>query len=418
MIMQRSLQAKANIVKNYLDRELSGQIARALRSLPTVVLTGMRQVGKTSMLVNDPELSKREYVSLDDMAYLKALEENTDQTLSYHDAVTIDEAQRSDTLFMGIKRVLEKDRRPGRFLLSGSATLPLKKAAAETLTGRSINLKMMPMTRREIREETGGKPFILKFFSKPGKRNAGEVEPITDAEVMTGGLPPVVLAKKEDARFWLIGYEQNYLERDIRFISRVNNIIGFSNLVRLVAGRTGQLLNVSNIGRDADLNYNTTMRYLGWLEDLFLIYRVQAFRGSRASRIRKKPKVFFADSGLACHLAGIEDLSRDPLKGYIYETFVAQNLLGILEAHTLGWELFYWKTAGEREVDFVVDNRREVVGIEVKASSSFGSSDIRNLRAFLEATPNARAGILAYNGTEMVSLGRKIWAVPISVLLS
>ncbi|MBU4174350.1 MAG: ATP-binding protein [Actinobacteria bacterium] len=417
--MDQSIQARAHLVSRYLPREISGQVEMLLRNSPVVIVTGMRQVGKSTMLVNDPLLKDREYISLDDLALLEASNENPDSMLRSYGPLTIDEAQRSDALFLAIKRSVDRKREAGRFLLSGSASFELRKSVSESLAGRAVYLRMMPLTRRETLGGTKRKPFLLRFMESPGKRmRMDDIKPVSNKEIVAGGMPPVVLASEEEAQVWLMGYEQNYVERDIRYISRVDNIVGFRNVLRLLAARTGQILNVSQVARDAALPVKTTFRYLGWLENLFLVYRLQTYHGGRTKRVRKAPKIFVSDTGLACHLSGCTDLAGDPMRGHIVESYVAQNLLGILNSHTLAWNLYYWRNDTGLEVDFVIENKRETLAIEVKAGESWSKRDLKGLRAFLSAVPGCKAGILAYNGTEMINLGDRIWAVPMGLLLS
>jgi predicted AAA+ superfamily ATPase len=191
--------------------------------------------------------------------------------------------------------------------------------------------------------------------------------------------------------------------------------------MRLAALRTGQILNTSDLARDANLSTATASRWLGLLETSFVLTRLPPFLRSRVSRLVKAPKIFVTDSGLAGHLAGVKVLRRgddEPLRGALHETYVAQNLAGILRVHLPDAELAFWHVQGRREVDFVVAERRSVVGIEVKAAARFNGGDLSGLRAFLAHTPEAMAGILAYDGDEAVSLGNRLYAVPLGLLVS
>lgn len=414
---KQTLSGKAHIVKKYVSREISADIGRLLNSMPVVVVTGMRQVGKSTMLVNDPRFADREYVTLDDPVLQVALRENPDSELSSYDRVTIDEAQKEDGLFPAIKRAVARDEHRGRFLLSGSASLPLKKATAESLAGKAIYRRMMPMTRREISQDIEQEPFLLGFIRKPRKVRNLDAKPVTDDEVMRGGMPQVVLSPKEAGEIWLAGYEQTYLERDILYLSRIENLVGFKTMLRLLATRTGQILNLNQVARDAELPHNTAKRYLGLLEELFIFQRVYPFMRSLRSGIKKSPKLFLSDSGIACHMAGCRDLSGHPLRGFMYETYTFQNLQGIMEAHSAGWTVNYWRIDETREVDLVIDTREQVVGIEIKAGEQLRNKDIRSLRTFMEAVPECRVCILAYNGVDVVDLGEGIWAVPLGLII-
>ena len=189
---------------------------------------------------------------------------------------------------------------------------------------------------------------------------------------------------------------------------------------QLAALRTAQVLVISTLARDAKLNAVTAGRYLDLLETSFLIHRLPPFLKNRSSRLVKSPKLFFTDSGLAAHMAGVTSIEpgRDDLhRGALFETYVAQNLAALLEAHVPDAQLSYWQEQGRHEVDFVIEAGRKVLAIEVKAATRWSESELSGLRAFLERTPACIAAILAYNGTKSVRLDDRLWAIPIAQLL-
>lgn len=154
-------------------------------------------------------------------------------------------------------------------------------------------------------------------------------------------------------------------------------------------------------------------------ETSFLFRRLPPFLRNRSSRLIKSPKLYVTDSGLACHLAGIENLDSDePMRGVLVETFVLQNIASILEAHVPDARVAYWHIQGRREVDFIIEHKKHCVAIEVKASGRWSEGDLASLKIFLENTPSCRAAILAYNGTQTAQLGKKLWAVPLGRLLA
>ncbi len=405
-------------MQGYWARELAHTIAEALNDLPVAVVTGMRQVGKSTMLENDSLFSDRAYLGLDDFGTLAELRENPYGVLDRNARVSIDEAQRYPEIFMALKRVVDKERQPGRFLLSGSANFALLRGVSESLAGRAIYFDLLPMSRREISGEIQNEPFIVSFFRKPILAKDSDYEPVADREVLQGGLPPVAVGGVRNRASWFKGYEQTYLERDLRDVASVENVFGFRNLLKLTALRTAQILNASELARDASLPTNTATRYLGWMEASFMIRRLPPFMRNKSSSVIKTPKVFLTDSGLACYLCGCRDLRDDPLRGAFLETYVFQNLLSILEAHFQHADLFYWRTRGGSEVDFVIDEARQCVAIEVKSGARWDRRDLKGLRSFLEATPRCKAAILAYNGTEVAQLGDRLWVIPLGLLLS
>lgn len=383
-----------------------------------VVITGMRQTGKSTFLQKQIEFRNRQYITLDDFAQLEAIKENPEGIVDKDEPLTVDEVQKCPELLTVIKKSVDRNRTPGRFLLSGSANLAMLKGISESLAGRAVYFTMHPFTRREIEEKVDEEPFLYRFFRSLQITRVKDIRSITWEDVLQGGMPPVCLGEAKNSFIWFKGYEQTYLERDLRDMSQIGNIISFRHLMHLTAFRSGQLLSPSQLGRDAKLNSATTSRYLSLLEASFIIYRIKPYLRSRASRLIKSPKIYLSDSGIACYLAGIREIEGDPLRGAMFETYIAQNLMGIIAARWPEAEIYFWNVQGRHEVDFVIEDGRECLAIEVKASERWHDRDIAGLNAFLSSTPHCKAAILAYNGTEAVNLGGKIWAIPASLLLS
>lgn len=395
-----------------------------MSTLPIVVITGLRQSGKTTFLRQDPLFSHRRYLSLDDLATLEAARADPDALVAGSEPLLIDEAQRVPDLFLAIKRAVDRDRTPGRFVLSGSANLTLLEGITESLAGRALYLRLHPFTRRE-RLQLAGEPFLTRFLDSPDdalrslrERTMGDVGgSVSGQEVLDGGMPPVV-ALDIDRRLWFLGYEQTYVERDVRQLSQIPDLVPFRHVLQLAALRTGQLLNVSGLAQDARLSPTTAARYLDLLETSFVVERLPPFLQSRAQRLRKTHKLFFADAGLAAHLSAVEDLpAGHPMRGHLWETWTFQNLRGIVDSFLPGAEIGYWSIQGRTEVDFVISHKRRAIAIEVKSSTRFGKGDLRGLRSFLDQTPMAETGILAYNGEEVLDLGQGVFAVPLPWLL-
>ncbi|MFA4947388.1 MAG: ATP-binding protein [Candidatus Krumholzibacteriia bacterium] len=406
----------------YYRRDISSAVKDALADMPVVVLTGMRQTGKSTFLQKEPGLRRRRYISLDDFAQLAAAREDPDGFVATDEPVTIDEAQKCPEILGAIKRNVDRDRTPGRFLLSGSANFSMLRGISESLAGRAVYFVLHPFTRREMSGATRRRPFLKTFFDSPRIPPRLETSaPIKPDEILSGGMPSVCLGEVKNRALWFRGYEQTYLERDIRELSQIGDIISFRNLMGLAALRTGQLLSPSQLGRDAKLNAATTSRYLSLLEISYVAYRLSPYLRNRASRLIKTPKLYLGDAGLACHLAGVGTSGAvlpEPFKGGVFETYVAQNLMGILGARWPEARLHFWNVQGRHEVDFVIETGRSCIAIESKSGTRWTDRNLAGLNAFISATPHCKAAILAYNGTEAVSLGRKLWALPLGMVLS
>ena len=404
---------------DYLSREIAPRLARAMQTMPVVVLSGLRQTGKSTLLQREKSIAvARSYRTLDDFAVLAAARTNPESLLE--DTVTLDEVQRCPELLLAIKRSVDERRLPGRFVLSGSANLALLGHVSESLAGRAVYFTLHPMTRRELSGHVGKPPFLIDFMRSQTVPK-GAAKPVTVQEVLMGGLPPACLGPAGAAGEWFRGYVQTYVERDVRQLSQITDLISFRLLAQLAALRTGQVLVISSLARDAKLSAATAGRYLNLLEASFLTRRIPPFLKNRSSRLVKSPKLYITDSGLAAYLAGVEDLEpgRDDLmRGALFETYTAQNLAALLEAHLPDAQLSYWNEQGRHEVDFVIESGRNVFAVEVKAATRWSESDLSGLRAFVERTPACAAAVLAYNGRETVHLGGRLFAVPLGHLLA
>ena len=404
----------------YRRRELGAAVRAALAEMPVVVVTGLRQAGKSTFLQHEPGLGGRLYLSLDEFAQLEAARRDPAAFVRGGPPLTIDEAQKCPELLTAIKLEVDRDRRPGRFLLSGSANFALLRGITESLAGRAVYLTLWPFTPREAAGELRAEPFLKRFFETQRLPRGQTFSPLGDADVLRGGMPAVCLDRARDADLWFRGYEQTYLERDVRELARVADLVSFRQLLRLAALRTAQVLKLSELARDAKLGTATAGRQLGLMETSFVFHRLEPFLANRASRLIKSPKLYVSDSGLAAHLCGLsvrERLDDPALRGALVETYAAQNIRATIEARWPEARLAYWHVQGRHEVDFVIETARESLAVEVKASSRWDERDTAGLRAFLDRTPRCRAAILAYGGTSAAALGPRLFAVPLAAVL-
>jgi len=406
---------------DYFNRDLSSPVLEALGEMPVVVITGLRQTGKTTFLQRQPGFGQRRYVTFDDFAQLEAAKSDPDGFVSDEEPLTIDEAHKCPEIFTAIKKSVDKKREPGKFLLSGSANLGLLKGISESLAGRSIYFVMHPFNRREMTRKIAKQSFLENFFETQEIIKTKDLRPIQAEDILNGGMPIICLGEVKNRFLWFKGYEQTYLERDVRELSRIDNIIAFRNLLHLTALRTGKLLSPSELARDAKLPVATVSRYLSLFETSFIITKLNPYLKNRASRLIKSPKLYLSDSGLACYLTGlnrIEYTSSQPLTGSMFETYIALNLLSLIQGRWPSACLYFWSIQGRNEVDFIIEVNNHCIALEIKSGTRWQERDLSGLKAFLTATPHCKAAILGYNGTEIVKLGEKIWALPLSLILS
>jgi len=405
-----------------LPRYLTEQVVHALAEFPVVVLTGARQTGKSTLIRELLPASGRNYRTLDDIDVLERAQREPETLVSSQAPITIDEIQRSPDLLLAIKRALDRDRKPGRFLLSGSANLALFGKVSETLAGRAVYLTLYPFTAAE-RAGLGTVGQWTKIFDDPSQLEGSYPSFTGGGEgLLESGFPPAALMKTHALqRIWLDGYVRTYLERDLQTLSAIENLVDFRRLMRIAALRSGSLINQSQIARDAGLTQPTAHRYLNLLEASYLLHRLQPYAVNRTKRVVKAPRLFFCDTGLAAFLAGIEsavDLEKTGLAGALLETLIFSDLLAWRETLTPRPEILYWRTVSGAEVDFVIERAGKVVPMEVKAGGRPRPADIQHLRLFLEEYGKAAPhGVLLHTGQRCEQLTQRIWAVPLSVAL-
>jgi predicted AAA+ superfamily ATPase len=412
----------------FMPRILASIVEDALRQFPVVVITGARQTGKSTLVQNLASAVSRSYATLDEMETLERAQRSPDSLLEQATNVTLDEVQRAPRILLAIKRAVDKQRRKGRFLLTGSANLLLMRRVSESLAGRAIYLTLLPMSAREKRGVPDAASWQLLVNAKSTKEiiaNAngfGKIQQDWAETAVIGGYPPVVLAVSQIERTrWFEGYVRTYLERDLQDVASIAALVDFRRVMGLSALRLGQIINQSELARDAALSQATVHRYLNLLEASYQIVRVPAFTRSRTKRLIKAPKLYWIDTGLAGFLLGVataNELRSHNLAGAMLENLVYTELLIWRETQTPRPEIYYWRTASGAEVDFVVQSRNGLLPIEVKMSTRAQMGDIRSLEAFLdEHSKEARFGVLLYGGDEVIALTPRIVAVPVRAIL-
>ena len=394
-----------------LRRAATGALADALAAMPVVVLTGARQAGKSTLaqLVGHDRL----YLTLDDFDVLDQAGADPDALVARARRQTLDEVQRAPALLLAVKRAVDRDRRRGQFLLTGSANLALLDKVSESLAGRASYLSLWPMTRREqLGRGRGGlwpELFEAKDDDWPGVL-AAHTEPAEDWKALArrGGYPTPALELGAAAReHWFSGYTQTYLERDVLQVSSISNLPDLRRLMRAVCLRIGQLTNQTELARDVALPQPTVHRWLNVLEASYQLVRVPAYAVNRTKRLIKTPKVYWSDTGLALHL------SRAEPSGPHLENLVLGDLLVWRDSQVTRPEVLYWRTASGEEVDFVIEHRGRVLPIEVKSTSRVRVSDARHLQSFrAEYGSAARAGLVLHTGSHVEWLAPGILAAP------
>jgi predicted AAA+ superfamily ATPase len=396
-----------------LPRLVAGSVADRLRVMPAVVVTGARQTGK-STLVQALTPGQRRFFTLDDLDVLDMARRDPDALVTGPQPVTLDEVQRDPSLLHAVKRAIDRRRRPGQFLLTGSANLLLMRRVSESLAGRASYLTLWPMTRREQRGDgrCGVWDELLaardtEWMDVLAERR--EQHEDWRALARRGGFPtPAVHLRAADERaVWFDGYIRTYLERDLQELSAIAPLPDFRRLMRAACLRLGQLVNQTELGRDVSLPQPTVHRYLNLLETSYMLVRLSAYAVNRTKRLIKSPKFYWGDTGLALHLAGTEPA------GAHLENLVLDDLLAWRDARVERAEVLYWRTAIGEEVDFVIETGGRLLGVEVKATSNPRLRDAAHLRTFrAEYSSRARAGLLLHTGKALEWLAPDVLAAP------
>lgn len=403
-------------------RHVQARLNDALTDTPVVLLNGARQTGKSTLVKSLSLEQGRRYLTLDDRVVLAAAKTDPAGFIAGLDGpVTMDEVQRAPELFLDIKAAVDRDRSPGRFLLTGSANILLLPTLAESLAGRMEIITLWPLSGSEMAQAATVNRADQLF---EGKLDARQSVPCERNELidklLSGGFPEAVArpsAKRRAA--WFESYLQTILQRDVRELANLEQLTEVPHLLQLLATRSASLLNQAELSRASRLTQTTLKRYLSLLETLFLVVRIPAWARNPGKRLVKSPKVFLPDTGLLAWLRdySVEKLQGLPgLPGHLVETYVACELLKHLAFSDKGLSLWHYRTQTDIEVDFVLEDRLgKLTGIEVKASASIDSADFKGLRHLQDTEPdNFQRGFVLYAGREVVPFSEQLFAVPLS----
>jgi len=401
-----------------LPRHLRPAVAAALGDTPVVLLVGPRQAGKSTLA--QTFVPRADYVTLDDATTLAAAQRDPTGFLVLFEKLTvIDEVQRVPELLLAIKAAVDRRRRPGRFLLTGSANVLAMPRVADSLVGRMEMLTLFPLSQGEI--EGHRETFVDAVFDDRLPR-APSVPNRTDLvrRVLRGGFPDAYGRATERRRRWFNSYITAVLARDVRDLANVEKLTAMPNLLAVLAGRTASLLNLSDVGRDSALQYTTLQRYMTLLQSTFLVRVVPAWATNLARRVTKAPKLAFVDTGLAGALMKVTEvrlLDESLAWGRLLENFVVMELQKQVSWHPDLPELFHFRTPTGAEVDTVLERDGRVVGVEVRASQTVTARDVKGLAALGElAGRRFHRGLILYTGNQLVAFGPRLHAVPVTAL--
>lgn len=401
-------------------RFIERRIREAMADTRVVLISGPRQAGKTT-LAEKLASGSMPFLTLDDQTTLDTARADPVGFVRGLDRAVIDEIQRAPQLLLAIKRSVDKDKRPGRFLLTGSANLLALPQVADSLAGRMEIAELLPLSQSELRKKPSDF-FEHIFLGKTPK--AGEIIVGMDLieHVLSGGYPEALqrssLARRQK---WHLDYAKAMIERDVKEVADILLIRHMPKLLRVLAHHSGRMVNYSNFGAPFGIGHVTAQKYVEVLERLFLIRMLQPWYTNELKRLVKTPKLHFLDSGL---LATLQNLTAARLQsdrmvfGALLETFVFAELLKHASWSGERFEFYHFRDRYDDEVDIVIeDSKGHVVGIEVKAAATVTQSDLSGLRKLAQACGKRFVmGLVLYDHDTVVPFSERFFAVPISTL--
>ena len=353
-----------------ITRDLGDTASQRFRHYPVVTITGPRQSGKTTLSrMTFPDLP---YVSLEAPDHRRrALEDPRSFLADYAAGAILDEIQRAPELPSYLQVLCDERHRNGQFVLTGSHNLTLLPRLSQSLAGRTALLYLLPPAWNELQ----------RFGNAPTR---------LDDALFTGAYPRI-FDQRMDAGSWLGDYVTTYVERDVRQVLNVFDLVAFRTFLGLLAGRTGQLLNLQSLGADAGVDAKTVRAWIGVLETSFLVFRLPPFFRNIRKRLVRTPKLFFVDTGLLCHLLGIRsaaDLRTHPARGAVFENWVASEALKARFHRGLGENLFFYRDRSGHEVDLLLVSANRITAVEAKAGATLGSDFVDGLKWFESLAAN------------------------------
>ncbi len=403
-------------------RLVEPRLHEALADTPVVLIHGPRQCGKTTLARRVGEASGYAYFSFDDdVALAAAREDPLGFVGDLPERAILDEVQRVPELFTALKSSVDRDRTPGRFLLTGSANVLLVPKLADSLAGRMEIVRLHPLAQVELARTPPR--FLNTLFGAGFKMgNWPRLGDELTERIVAGGYPAALARKMPRRRAaWYRDYIETLVQRDVRDLARIRLLDALPRLLTLAAGQTARLLNVSDLASPFQLSRQTIRDYITLLTRVFLLEELPSWHSNRLRRLIKTPKLHLGDTGLACALLGVDAAalkSDRVLLGQLLETFVFQEL----RRQASGWEevvnFHHFRDKDGAEVDIVLETSgQRVAGVEVKAAATVTASDFRGLRRLRQAAGRRFAGgVVLYDGETTAPFGEGLYAVPIRSL--
>lgn len=402
----------------YIARNLEKVVLEVTKEYPVVLVTGPRQVGKTTMLQKLMEGTDRNYVSLDDLNERNLAKTDPEMFLQLHKPpILIDEVQYAPELFVYIKIHVDKYHNVGDFWLTGSQVFKLMSGIQESLAGRVAVLSLTSLSQAEI---CGGEmqPFTLdieKLSARRKERTAADTGVIFD-RIFRGSMPAIVSEKNSNSQIFYSSYLTTYIERDVREVSDAIDSITFLHFITAVAARCGQILNIAEIARDADINQKQAKNWLGVLETLGLIFYLHPYSNNMLKRLVKTPKLYFYDTGLVCYLtkwSSAETLQSGAMNGAILENYVVAEIRKTYVNCGKDPYMYYYRDKDAREIDIILEHDGVLNPIEIKKSANPGSELIKVFKLLDKSSAKRSKGAVVCMKPELSAIDRENYIIPV-----
>jgi len=362
-----------------IKRTLTPVLQQSARDYPVVTLTGPRQAGKTTLV--KAVFPDHAYVNLEQPEIRRLAQEDPKQFFHMHpEPVILDEIQRVPELLSWIQVRVDESKKPGSFILTGSHQFTLHEAVSQSLAGRTALLTLLPFSMAEL-------------IGSGVSRDKNDW-------LHTGFLPRVNQDKISPSRAYA-DYFRTYVERDVRQMMEIRNLNLFGNFLRLLAGRTGQILNLNGLSGEVGVSSTTLREWLSLLEASFVVFRLPPYYRNFGKRIIKSPKIYFHEPGLLCWLLGIEsaaEVARDPIHGQLFENLVVTEAIKARLHSGREPRLYFWRDSNHNEIDLLWENQRRLVPVEIKSAMTWNREFTANIRKFQRAIPDAEKGAVVYAG--------------------
>lgn len=401
-------------------RSANDLLKDALSISPAILLSGSRQVGKSTLCLELQQeyrvfdsLTERAAATSDPMGYINSLPK----------PITLDEIQKAPELLESIKMAIDAQRINGTFLLTGSANVLDMKKAKETLAGRIIEIPLWPLSQKEINHKPYENIIDILFEKSVNDLPLVSIAPNKQLDsIVNGGYPEILKIKtKRGKSLWFNAYISTYVERDIRDVGELRDISAFIRFYNIIAPRSCGLVNKSDLANDANLSEATINNYLTMLEMIYQISMLKPYSSNISKRFIKSPKMFMTDSGLFCHLLGIhnaEELNKSTRKGDVIESFVYSEFLKHISYSETQPKIYHYRTTDKKEIDFIIEKGDKVFAIEVKSSQTIKKEAFKYIEDFQKKSSKEIIGLILYAGDTLLSFSDEKYeryALPLSV---